>query len=38
MGMDGLFFGRLDYREKTERFNNQASPLKKFLSVTDAPD
>jgi lysosomal alpha-mannosidase len=27
MGMDGLFFGRLDYREKAERFENQTSEL-----------
>ena len=27
MGMDGLFFGRLDYREKAERFTNQTSEM-----------
>ena len=27
MGMDGLFFGRLDFREKVERFTNQTSEM-----------
>ena len=27
MGMDGLLFGRLDYREKEERFTNQTSEM-----------
>ena len=34
MGMEGLLFGRLDYREKAERFQNQTSEM---LWTTSAP-
>jgi hypothetical protein len=27
MGMDGLFFGRLDWREKGQRLNNKTAEM-----------